>query len=280
MTALLVQKADGSLEPLNYEKVRDALTRAGASRGLAEEVIESIQSSIHPGITTSEIYSLAFSALRELRPGAAARFALKSALLRLGPEGYPFETFMGSLLKGRGYSTQLRQIVRGHCISHEIDVIATRPAIPGHAPTRAIVECKFHNASYMRCHAPSALYSWARFLDVQAANPEIDSVWLATNTKFTTDTIAYGDCMGLKLLGWSFPAEESIQVRIEEHQLYPTTVLHALNRRQFLQLHEAGIILVKELLDAPQERLKEAGLSEHEIEKLQEQARAVLSKKG
>ncbi len=280
MTPLMVQKADGTTEPLNYGKVRDALMRAGANSSMADEVIETIQSSFHTNMPTSEIYTLAFSTLRELRPGAAARFALKSALLHLGPEGYAFETFIGSLLKGRGYSTQLRQIVRGKCISHEIDVIATRPPLEGHAATKAIVECKFHNSSYMRCHAPSALYSWARFEDVHAANPEIDSVWLATNTKFTTDTIAYGDCVGLKLLGWSFPREESIQIRIEEHQLYPITVLHALNKRQFIGLHAQGIILVKELLGAPPQQLVAAGLSEREAEKLLEQGHAVMSRKG
>ncbi len=280
MADIMVQKADGSLEPLNYEKVRSALMRAGASSSLAEEVLETIQSSIHPGITTGQIYSLAFSTLRDIRPGAAARFALKSALLRLGPDGYPFETFIGSMLKGRGYTTQLRQIVKGRCITHEIDVIATRPRLPDHPPTHAIVECKFHNSPYLRCHVQSALYSWARFEDVHAASKDIDSVWLATNTKFTSDTIQYADCVGLKLVGWSFPESESLQVRIEEHQLYPITVLHALTRRQFEQLHAAGIILVKEFQATSKERLKTIGFSEREIEKLTEQCKAVMSKKG
>jgi hypothetical protein len=280
MPELMVRKGDGSLEPFSYEKVRSALMRAGASSSLADEVLESIQHYIRPGISTSQIYTIAFSALREIRPGAAARFALKTALLRLGPDGYPFETFMAALLKGRGYSTQLRQIVRGKCISHEIDVIATRPKLADHPPTCAIVECKFHNSPYLRCHVQSALYSWARFEDVHAANPDIDSVWLATNTKFSLDTIQYADCVGLKLVGWSFPPHESLQVRIEENQLYPITILHSLNRRQFLQLHAAGIITVKEFLSSSHSKLKDAGLGEKEIEKLTEQARAVLSKRG
>ncbi|VVC02372.1 ATP cone domain protein [uncultured archaeon] len=280
MAPIMVQKVDGSVEPLNLEKVRDALRRAGANSTLAEEVVESLQIHLHPGITTSEIYRLAFSTLREMKPGAAARFALKTALLRLGPDGYPFETFVGSLLKGRGYSTQLRQIVRGRCISHEIDVIATRPAIPQHAATKAIIECKFHNSSYMRCHAPAALYSWARFEDVHGANKDIDSVWLATNTKFTTDTIQYADCVGLKLMGWSFPGNESIQVRIEENKLYPISILRSMNRRTFDQLHRGGIILVKEFQAASIEKLKELGLSEKDIEKLELDAKAVMSEKG
>jgi len=280
MAPIMVLKADGSSEPLNLEKVREALMRAGANKGLAEEVVESLQNHLRPGITTTEIYQQAFSILREMRPGAAARFALKTSLLRLGPDGYAFETFIGSLLKGRDYRTQLRTIVRGRCISHEIDVIAARPAIPGHAATKAIIECKFHNSAYMRCHAPSALYSWARYLDVRGANPDIDSVWLATNTKFTTDTIQYADCVGLKLMGWSFPSTESIQVRIEENRLYPITILRSLDRRTFNALHTAGIIMVKEFQAASVEKLRGIGLSEREIERLGLDAKAVMSNKG
>ncbi len=280
MPELMVTKSDGTLEPIDYNKVSEALRRAGASRTLCEEVIESMKSRVYPNISSSKIYQLAFAELRELRPGAAARFALKTALMKLGPDGYPFETFVGSLLKGRGYVTELRQIIPGRCVKHEVDVVAHRPPIPMHAATKAIVECKFHNAPYMRCHVQSALYSWARFLDIHAQDSSIDSVWLATNTKFSSDAIAYSDCVGLKLLGWGFPAHESIQVRIEENKLYPLTILPSLNRRTFDLLHAAGIILVKEYAATPNERLKKIGLSEREMEKLREDAHAVMSNKG
>lgn len=280
MPELMVTKSDGSLEPIDYNKVREALRRAGASRTLCDEVVESLQSKVYPNILSSKIYQLAFSELRDLRPGAAARFALKSALMKLGPDGYPFETFVGALLKGRGYYTELRQILQGRCVSHEIDVVATRPAIPNHSPTKAIVECKFHNAPYMRCHIQSALYSWARFEDIHANEASIDSVWLATNTKFSSDTIAYADCIGLKLLGWGFPADESIQVRIEENKLYPITILPNLNRRTFEILHAANLILVKDVLVTPDEKLQRMGLPANVVESLKEQGKQVMSARG
>jgi len=229
---------------------------------------------------TYEIYKMAFEALIEIRPGAAARFGLKNALIKLGPDGYPFETFMGSLLKGRGYSTHLRQMLRGKCIQHEIDVVASRGEYEGHKRTKFIVECKFHNSPHFECHIQSALYSWARFLDVHAGNPEIDSVWLATNTKFSRDVVAYSDCVGLKLLGWSFPVEESIQVRIEENKLYPITVIGNLDRRTFGTLHNAGIITVKELFAAPDAQLRGLKIRDREIEQLKYAAKAILSNKG
>ncbi|MCX6769992.1 MAG: ATP cone domain-containing protein [Candidatus Micrarchaeota archaeon] len=279
MADIIVRKGDGTSEILNYNKIRHALRKSGASGALCDEVVELLAPRMKNGITTDEIYRMAFESLREMRPGAAARFGLKSALLRLGPDGYPFETFVGALLKGRGYSTLLRQTLQGKCIQHEIDVVAKRGAYEGHAPTKCIIECKFHNSPHFECHIQSALYSWARFLDVREQNRDIVTGWLATNTKFSGDVIAYADCVGLKLLGWSFPQNESIQIRIEENQLYPTTVLPSLSRRSFEALHANNIITVKELLAAPVSELTRI-LPEREIGKLKDEAKKVLSSRG
>ena len=277
MAEILVKKADGTLEPLDYSKMRKSLSRAGASRALCDEVIESLQSRMRSGITTDEIYRLSFERLREMKQGAAARFGLKAALLKFGPDGHPFETFVGALLKGRGYTAQLRQTLRGKCIQHEVDVVASRPAIPGHPATKFISECKFHNSPHLQCHIQTALYSWARFLDVHAANPDIDSGWLVTNTKFSYDVIQYSDCVGLKLLGWSFPRDESIQMRIEENKLYPITIMPRLDRREFEALHNAGFILVKDVASAQDDRLRAIGFSEKEADGIKEAARKIMS---
>lgn len=277
MENIFVRKADGSAEPLDYNKIRNALRRSGASGQMIDEIIDSLNSRIKNNMETSEIYKMAYKELSEMRPGAAARFGLRNALLKLGPDGYPFETFVGALLKGRGYTTQLRQILQGKCIQHEIDVVAARGAYEGKPPTKCIIECKFHNSIHYECHVQSALYSWARFLDVRDRNTDIKQGWLATNTKFSGDVIAYGDCVGLKLLGWSFPRDESIQVRIEENKLYPTTLLPRMDRRTFMALHDAGIITAKEVLASPESELKRLRLSEKTISQLKEDARMVLS---
>ncbi|MFH0927215.1 MAG: hypothetical protein V1822_01415 [Candidatus Micrarchaeota archaeon] len=279
MPETFVRKADGTLQPLDWNKIRKALRRSGAGGNLCDEVIESMQGEITPNISTNKIYRLAFLHLKRLRPGAAARLGLKSSLFRLGPDGYPFETFVGALLKGRGYETKLRQIIPGRCITHEVDVVATRPAMEGKKATKSIVECKFHNSPHLKCPIQSALYTWARFLDVREADDSIDSVWLATNTKFSGDVIQYADCVGLKLLGWSFPSSESIQVRIEENQLYPITILPKLDRKTFAQLHGANIILLKELVACEERELESLGIKRHRAEKIREQAQVILSRK-
>ena len=280
MAELFVVKESGETEPLNIDKIRDALLRAGAGRSLADEVIDEISPGFRQNMGTREIYRMAFDTLHALKPGAAARFGLKGALFRLGPDGHAFETFVSALLKGRGYETKPRQTLQGKCVSHEIDVVATRQQSKNWNAASCIIECKFHNAPSMRCHIQSALYSWARFLDVHERNPNIKEGWLATNTKFTTEAIQYSDCVGLRLLGWSFPYNESIQVRIEENKLYPLTVMHDLDRRTFELLHNAGIILVPDLASKGEEELVKLGIQRQKAEMLKKTAKQVLSSNG
>jgi hypothetical protein len=86
------------------------------------------------------------------------------------------------------------------------------------------VECKFHNSPGMKCNIQTALYTYARFLDVNESLPHAGP-WLVTNTKFTTDVIRYAECVGMRLLGWRFPEEGSLENLIDEHRLYPLTTL-------------------------------------------------------
>jgi hypothetical protein len=237
-------------------------------------------SKIKDNMSTSDIYRMAFREMRKIQPGAALRYNLKAALFRMGPEGYPFETFMGALLKGRGYSTLLRQNINGKCVNHEIDIIAERPAMNGKGPKKCIIECKFHNAMGIYCRVQTALYSWARYLDVHEQNRDITEGWLVTNTKFSLDSIQYSNCVGLKLLGWSFPRAESIQVRVEENRLYPITILPSLDKRMFSLLHSSEIILVPELAKESAQHLSSLGIPLNKAETLIEEAKQALSPKA
>jgi hypothetical protein len=138
------------------------------------------------------------------------------------------------------------------------------------------VECKFHNAMGTLCHIQTALYCWARFLDIRDTNPGIDSMWLVTNTKFSLDAIQYSDCIGLKLLGWSFPGNESLQIRIEEHRLYPITVLHSLDKMSFSLLNGAEVLLVREIIERGESGLTALGIPGSKAGQLLEEAAGLL----
>jgi hypothetical protein len=279
MKQVMVKKGDGSLEQFDINKLQRSLGRSGASSSAVEEVSEFIMSKIKDNMSTSEIYTMAFREMRKIQPGAAARYNLKAALFKLGPEGYPFETFVGALLKGRGYSTLLRQNVNGKCINHEIDIIAERPAMNGKPKKKCIIECKFHNSMGTLCRIQTALYSWARYLDVHEQNRDITEGWLVTNTKFSLDSIQYSNCVGLRLLGWGFPRAESIQIRVEEKRLYPITILPSMDKRALSLLHNAEVILVPELAKESAEHLSTLGIPLNKAEKLIDEAKQALSPK-
>jgi len=101
-----------------------------------------IQSKAYDGISTSEIYQHVLEFLdTSSHPYSRAKYSLKESIMMLGPTGYPFEDFIARLLESQGYTTKVRQILNGKCITHEIDVIAEKDR------TTAAIEAKFHNQS-------------------------------------------------------------------------------------------------------------------------------------
>ena len=92
-------KASGEREAFNKEKVRRSLQRAGARPDLAKDIAGQIERRVRDGMTTQEIYRLAFSLLRHTRKPLAARYSLKKAIFQLGPEGYPFERFNNNFIE-------------------------------------------------------------------------------------------------------------------------------------------------------------------------------------
>jgi len=268
-----VLKNDGTLEVFDRRKVEIALEKSGASAHLAHEVTDIVEGRLHESMRTSEIYRLAFETLAEYKPGAAFRYGLKRALLGMGPEGYPFETYVGAVLSSHGHETKLRQILNGKCIQHEVDVVAKKDG------KTIMYECKYHNRPGLRCHIQNALYTYARLLDLRDVGV-VESGVLATNTKFSYDVIQYAQCAGLGLLGWSYPQVGSLQQLIEAQKLYPVNMLSGVDRHIFYRLHSSSIITVKEFLLATDTRLERAGVHRKAIESMREQAREVMNGNG
>src|SRR5271157_2912359 len=134
-----VVKEDGTREPFSEDKVKNALRRAGLSGKEVQEILKSLRGKMHDGITTKKIYALTYELLEDMKPEVSHRYNLKRALLEIGPEGYDFEDFMSRLLALQGYKTEVRQILQGKCVSHEIDIVASK------GKQDYMVECKFHN---------------------------------------------------------------------------------------------------------------------------------------
>ncbi len=274
-----IVNASGLREEFDAAKVYRTCMRAGAEKEIAEKIAAEVSSRVRDGMSTRRILKMTLRLLEKLEePNVVARYDLKGAIMRLGPAGFPFETFLGEVLEAYGYSVKTRQIVQGGCITHEIDVIATKGG------KTAMIECKYRNASGDYIGVKDVLYTYARFLDLvdgcKAGKCErFDEVWLATNTKFSTEVVAYAQCKGMTLLGWRYPKGGSLEEMTEAKKLYPITILRELDSQAQRRLSAANLVLCKDLADKDESELKEmTGLSSRQLARLVGEARLILQR--
>ena len=132
-------KASGEKELFSPSKLRASLSKSGADKTVIESILNTVQRELYPGITTREIYNRAYTLLRRDQSVYASKYKLKKAIYELGPTGYPFEKFIGEILRFSGYNVQIGQVVDGFCVSHEVDVLADK------GNEVVMIECKFHS---------------------------------------------------------------------------------------------------------------------------------------
>lgn len=239
-----VIKATGEKEQFSEEKVRQSIRRIGIPDELQNQVVAHVREKLYDNIKTSEIYHHISEFLGKAHPHAKAKYSLKQAIMALGPTGYPFEDFVAEILKTQGYTTQTRVILRGKCISHEIDVVAQKNR------EKIMVEAKFHNLAGTKTNVHVSLYTKARFDDVKEVNNFTDT-WLITNTKITIDAIVYAECNNIQVFAWSYPQTGNLQDLIEQSGLAPITTLTFLSQSQLQILLEHNIVLCKDLCTNP-----------------------------
>lgn len=240
-----VIKATGEKEPFSEEKINASIKRAGIPQAIHQQVLEHVKSKLYENIPTSEIYSHITEFLRtSAHPFSGARYSLKHAIMDLGPTGYPFEDFVAELLETEGYKTQVRQVLSGKCVTHEVDVIAEKNGI------KSMIEAKFHNTPGARSDVQVSLYVKARFDDVKEKY-DLKEAWVVTNTKVTTDALTYALCVGMKILSWNYPENESLRDLIEKSRLHPITVLSTLSSSQRQMLLDQDVVLCKAIYENP-----------------------------
>jgi hypothetical protein len=239
-------KADGSIELFDGQKLQASLERAGSGEHTAERIRATIEASIGSQAGTHEIYKRAFQMLRQDTRAAAARYSLRRALFELGPTGHPFEDFVALMFEKEGWKVEWRKMIAGKCVTHEVDVYATRNG------EYLAAELKYHNDPNYKTDLKIALYVKARFDDIWQCDPTkqtcpIDHGFLITNTKFTSEAVRYAHCSGMQLLGWDYPSEGNLYDRIVANGLYPITSLTQLKKAEKRLLIDQGIIVCDQL---------------------------------
>jgi hypothetical protein len=254
-------KNSGEKEIYDQSKLNNSLSKSNASKKLTNEILDEINTIVKDGMTTKEIYEIAFRKLKKKSRVHASKYKLKRAIMELGPSGYPFENFVATILDHEGYSTEVSVIVKGHCVSHEVDVVALKEN------EQLLVEIKYHNTQNQKCDVKIPLYINSRFHDIEKKlikdngnRQKSHFGCIYTNTRFTIDAIEYGECSGLKLTGWDYPTNNSLKLRIDKLGLYPLTSLMSLSKAEKTSLLEKNIVLCKEIHENPV-MLEEVGIS-------------------
>ena len=181
--------------------------------------------------------------------------------MQLGPSGFPFEIYFAQLLAEEGYIVKNDKIIQGHCVTHEVDVLAEKDN------TLHYIECKYHNSSGIIADVKVPLYIHSRFKDIveyQKLQKENEGKqfkgWVVTNTRFSTDAIQYGLCSELELVAWDFPeTDKSLKKRIDVARLYPITCLTTLTGTEKQTLLNQKIVLCR-TLDKNEQLLTSLGI--------------------
>jgi hypothetical protein len=245
--ALTIVKASGETEDFRIQKLIDSLMRSGVPPDVASDIAGQVERQISPRTHTNHIFRLAKRLLKRYNAASCMRYSLKGAISALGPSGYPFEQYFARVLSAYGYRVELNKFVEGYCVRHEVDIIAKKDE------ERFVIECKYHSEGGKSTDVKTALYVHARFADIKKAEDlrsppaSVRQGWLVTNTRCTSEAIAYAECMGLRIVSWRYPEEESLARMIENKRLYPVTVLPSAKKRVLETLLSRNLILAGDI---------------------------------
>ncbi len=268
-----VVKRNGQKETFDRKKIIRTCLRSGASKKVAEEIAREVEKRIYNGISTDKILRIVLELLEEKTIAQAARYDLKMALFRLGPAGYEFEKFVARLLREYGYKTKTNVIVKGFCVTHEVDVLAEKEG------NLFMIECKFHNTPGIYTGLKEVMYTYARFLDIKQGpnDHRFVKAWLFTNTKFSHDAKKYARCRNVLLTGWKYPYGESIEKLLEKKRLYPITTLRNVSKREEELLIDNGFVFCRDLLkEEPKIISNSTGIKLKKVHEIVKEAKSLV----
>lgn len=271
MARILIVNSQGENEVFSPKKVWRSARRAGASPQQAQEAVEATSAQVTTGMSTQDIYNIILSVVRKESPLVGMRLNLKKAIQSLGPTGFPFEKYVASLWRFYKYNTKTGVMWQGKCVPHEVDVEASK------GKDTELIECKYRVQPGGRLDLHDLMASWAYFYDIGLANKDKHIHPLViTNNKLTSESIAYGECMGLNMIGWRYPNDRGLEYIIESNKLYPVTILPSFKGYVAEVLKNKNILMVKDLLNInPQQLARGQHLTQTSIDQLYKEARLI-----
>ncbi len=267
-----IVKYTGNIVDYDPIKLKQSLLKSGANNLVVDDVLQTIEKEIYEGISTKQIYKMAFNLLKKASNSHAARYNLRAALQLLGPAGFFFEKYIARLFEAEKYQTITNLFLTGKCVSHEIDIAIKKNDII------SMVECKFHSGRETNSDVKVPMYILSRFNDLKdrkhpvfSAKDEISKCWIVTNNRFTSESVIFATCSGLNMLSWDYPKNNNIRTKIDGNFLYPITCLTTLSSAEKEKLLILNVILVKEIINNS-ECLEKIGLSANRIKNVFKEA--------
>lgn len=275
--AIFVTKANGTREPFDRAKLVRTCRRMGATEEIAHHIAKSIEARLFDGIETKNILRMIFVSMRKHKPVLKHMIDLRKSLslLRSKPD---FELFIQLLLKEYGYDVVPNLIIRGKCVEHEVDALASKEG------KTMIVEVKHHFDYHTPTGLDEARIARAVFEDATEGHEigsndlGIDEVMIVSNTKLSGHAERYVNCRNIKHVGWSHPPKSDLQNLIEDKKLYPITILRGLRSPVRDKLVSTGIVTIKQLTEIdPNELRKRARISKDDSESIINKAKIIFS---
>jgi hypothetical protein len=271
--AIFVTKADGSKQPFDKEKIVHTCLRMGANGDVANLVAQQVEKSLCEGITTQKILQIVFALMRKHKPAIKHLFDLKHgiSLMESKPE---FEVFVRAVLMHSGFQVKPNTILKGLCGEHEVDAIAIKDGLT------YFVEAKHHVNYHALTGLDESRIARAVMEDVTegyahgVTGIKIDRAVIITNTRYSEHAVKYGGCRNILQIGWVSPEGFGLRDVVEKYRLYPLSCLRGVSAETRLHLAEAGIVLVKQLLEQDTRYLeRKIGLPRETVLSLMEKAR-------
>jgi len=253
---LLVTKANGQIVTFSEAKVANSMRRTGVDKKTIEEILRTIRPKFKSKMHTKEIYRLVNQELEKRKPWAAARFTLREAIVKMGPAGYNFEKYVAAILDAYGYKAETPEELQGACITHEVDVMAEKDG------RTIFIEAKFRHDFRATIGIKDTMSTWTRFLDLVDGSkvdlcPHFDEAWLVTNARFTDQSLKFGHCKNMMMIGWNHPKERSFANMVDLDSLYPITIIGQLTKVELEKFAQADLMLCREIEGSTAESLHE-----------------------
>jgi len=271
-----VMKFDGRLQPFDRGKIARTCVRMGADPAFAEEVANRVEAEAYEGIPTKRVMQMIFANLRRRMPEMRHRIDLRTAIAMMRPKP-DFELFVATILRAYGYKAKSNQFLQGRCIEHEIDAVAEN------GKDVFYVEVKHHFNAHTYTGLDVFLQAAAAFEDLEDGfkagrhRTAFTKAMLVTNAKMSEHALRYADCRGIRYLSWEAPPGRSLGEVIDKHKLYPITLIRGLDSGTQAKLGDAGIVTLKQLVEAPEEEiLRATKLQRPVLRELRQKAVALL----